>query len=476
MQTNHTISDAGIIFLTVEDPYSRITRSISKCEYSAIGFYAPSTSTGVLKVIVTLVDLFGVEKPTWLSSGCTLDKLIHNPLVTRLAVRPLKVSSNDHKTIKSAQSRFRACICRGIEMVKKPTPEETVFSLFGFTPKQGKASVVTGIDLVNQVITLYGAIDKIQPGNSISLSTLDELHRVRQHPDPLSVIGMMGMPFAYGEESVDISSYIVDTELFGEMKEIPLPKHDPSLVETAKQKTLDLYRPELIKSLSTFVDLLLTHPDFFSCVLKRLKAGQKLAETSEKILLDSLSSFSDTSEQVLSCLYSGNIDEIKNLLGKIHHDYFSSCLYLDKEPKNWGIEAPKIKKEADLEELKNWTQELILLSQASQTQIRPICIDMTRLVAIVNRLTHSDLSAPSKNLGKIPAFLDWSSGEDISLERRLQSGKVIYLDKRRPELENLSSEELIEISHSLNELDESYDHLREAVCNQLSSLHDVGSY
>ncbi len=471
--------DAGIIFVSVEDPYSRLTRSISKCEYSAIGFYAPSTSTGVLKIIVTLVDLFGVEKPTWLSSGCTLDRLIKNPLVTRLAIKPLRINSEDSHKIRSAQSKFRACICRGTEMVKKPSLEETIFSLFGYRPN-GSHPCVTGIDLVNQVITLYGEMDRIHPGSSISLSTLDELQKIRDHPDQLSVIGMMGLPFSYGDEAVDISSYIVDTNLFGDLIEIPLPQHNPLIVEAEKQKMLNLYRPYLTKGLSTFVDLLLTRPDFFVCVTKLLKAGRKFAQSSEKILYQTLLNFSEISEDVLVFLTSlqekGNYDreELNQIKDRLEQEYFTSCLYLDKEPKiissseckDANITSP------ELEALKNWTQQLVDSVKANETSCRPAIVDMSQLVSLVNKLTHSEITLPQ--FKKTPALLEWSSSEKYSpSQHNLRSGKTIYLDRYSPNLDALSSDDLIELSSHLNSLDESYDSLREAVSQQLTSLHDI---
>lgn len=454
--------DAGIIFLSVEDPYSRLIRSISKCEYSAIGFYASSTSTGVLKIIVTLVDLFGVEKPTWLSSGCTLDRLVNNPLVTRLAIKPLS-----HNT-KPAQSKFRACICRGSEMVKKPSLQDTIFSLFGYYPDGISRTCVTGIDLVNQVITLYGAMDKIQPGSTMSLSALDELHKSKEHFDYLSVIGMMGLPFVNGEENVDISSYIVDTNLFGKLVEIPLPTHEHLVLEEEKRKALELYRPYLIKGLSTFVDLLLTHPDFFACVTKRLKAGQKLAQNSEKIMLETLLNFSETSEEILGFLASLDSKEVEKIRSRLSKDYFTTCLFLNKQPQ-YHTSDMYDNKCTTLDELKEWTQHLVASVETNASQCHPVKVDMTSLISIVNRLTDADISVPA--IKKTPSFLDWS--RDTSSSCPLTSGKVIYLDRHKPQLEMLSSCDLIEIAKHLNSLDESYDCLRESVADQLTSLHDI---
>jgi len=468
--------DAGIIFVSVEDPYSRLTRSISKCEYSAIGFYAPSNSTGVLKIIVTLVDLFGVDKPTWLNSGCTLDKLIENPLVTRLAIKPLRVASKDPQKIRSAQGKFRACICRGTELVKKPTLEETIFSLFDYRPNGSSRPCVTGIDLVNQVVTLYGEIDKIQPGAAISLSTLDELQRAQDQLDQLSVIGMMGLPFAYGDENVDISSYIVDTNLFGELVEIPLPKRDPLLVEAEKQRMLDLYKPYLIKGLSAFVDLILNHPGFFACVSERLKAGRKLAENSRKILFDIILGFSEVSEEILTFFSTLNKNDfpdsrkLEDIKDRLEKEYFTSCLYLNKEPRLRQNSCPRNSCH-DLADLKNWVQQVISSAESSETHYHPIVVDMASLVSIVNRLTQSDLSLP--NIKKTPSFLLWSEEKRESCQHKLQSGKVIYLDRNHLDLDRLSNDELVEVSYHLNSLDESYDSLREAVSDRLSSLHDV---
>lgn len=479
---DHTIYGyAGIIFVSVEDPYSRIVKSISKCEYSAIGFYAPSTSTGVRKIIVTLVDLFGVEKPTWLSSGCTLEKLITNPLITRLAIKPLKISTTDEREINSAQSKFRACICRGVELVKKPTSEETIFSLFGYQSPDKSQHCVTGIDFVNQVISLYGAFDKIQPGSTISLTALEELRKVKSNPDQLSVISMMGLPFGNGEESIDISSYIVNNSLFDDLVEIPLPQHSQHLVEQEKKKMLNLYRPHLIDGMKTFIELLLTHPDFFNTVLKRMKAGQKISETSDKILLETLISCNAVTDETLSLLsklaggQGVERKEIKAIHHKLEKEYYTSCLFIGKEPILHYEEVADVDSTASaIEELKSWTQQLIKAAGRSETYSHPVCVDMGHLVSLVNQITSSKLNLPSVN-HQTPAMLYWNNNSSEYCQK-LGNGKTLYLNRYTPHLDSLTSDELIEISEQLSSLDDNYESLREAVADQLSSLHDVDEF
>lgn len=497
----NNITGAGIIFVSCEDPYSRLTRSISKCEYNAIGFYAPSNSTGVMKIIVTLVDLFGVEKPTWLNSGCTLDKLINNPLVTRIAIKPLKTTPDNEK---AAQSKFRACICRGTETVKKPTPEEAIFSLFNYHPDNAKTihsstsqthdelrvrstrACTTGVDLVNHVITLYGAIDKIQTGTSISLSTLDEIKKLQETPDEISIIGMMGLPFAYDDDCVDISTYIVETNLFGDLVEISLPPRNPLQVEEEKRKLLNISKPYLIKGLSTFIDLILSCPDFFACVLKRFKSGKRFGETSEKILLETFVGFSDVMQETIAFLTDiqekdGKIDERKliEIRDRLEKEYYTINLYLGHDPNLTLISSNKKKEEEEekrnrhLEELKSWLQDIITRVEGNDSYHHPTVINMAQLITIVNRLTNENFNVAQ--IKKTPAFLHWDvkTMKDNPDRYQLKSGKTIYLTCNSTNLDGLTQEELIEISKYLNYADERYDSLREAVAHHLTMLHDV---
>lgn len=491
----NNITGAGIIFVSCEDPYSRLTRSISKCEYNAIGFYAPSNSTGVMKIIVTLVDLFGVEKPTWLNSGCTLDKLINNPLVTRIAIKQLKINPEHEK---AAQSKFRACICRGTEIVKKPTPEEAIFSLFNYHPNNSintsrscakdirdeqnmSRPCITGVDFVNHVITLYGAIDKIQTGTSISLSTLDELKKLQEIPDEISFIGMMGLPFSYDDDCIDISTYIVETNLFGDLVEISLPQRNPIQVEEEKRRLLNISKPYLIKGLSTFIDLILSCPDFFACVLKRFKSGKRFAEASEKMLLEILTGFSNITQETITFLTDiqqrdNKIDKRKliEIRDRLEKEYYTINLYLGRDPE---VTSNKRKEEEEeknqhLKELKSWLDDVITRVERNDTYHHPLAINMSQLISIVNRLTDENYNVTQ--FKKTPAFLHWDvkTMKDNPDRYQLKSGKTIYLTCNSTNLDGLTQEELIEISRYLNYVDERYDSLREAVTNRLIMLHD----
>lgn len=468
--------DAGIILVAIEDPYSRLVQSISKCEYSAIGFYAPSTSTGVPKIIVTLVDFFNVETPSWLCSGYTLDKLIHNPLVTRLAFKPLRLQEGANYSREIA--RFRACICRGIGMVKKPTPEESIFALFGYNGPNQLGKCITGIDLVNQVISLYGAMDKIQPGSIPSLNSWEELKTSRESPDQLDVIGMMGLPFAYGNNLVDISSYLVDTNLFGQLIEIALPKHNPNYVAAEKQKMLQLLRPNLIKGLSTFVDLLLTQPDFLACVITRLQDGKRFAQASQRILLETLLSFSEVSADVLALLETIPIDDkeatfiakITQVKTRLEQEYFTACLYLNSGEEERSTTTNKEQLFSGILGLKAWMQQVVIQTSTWDSQPQPVNVDMATLTSLINQVSGSNFTLSYE---PTPAILNWKKKDTTPYRHQFKSGRVIYLDRTNPHLDTFTSRELTEIASQLNYFDESYDYLRNAVANQLALLHNV---
>ena len=57
---------SGLIFIRSDDPISRIIMSITKQDYSFIGFYYDTKFfNGELKTIVILLDIFGLKKPQW---------------------------------------------------------------------------------------------------------------------------------------------------------------------------------------------------------------------------------------------------------------------------------------------------------------------------------------------------------------------------------------------------------------------------
>ena len=79
---------AGIILISSNDPISTLTRSIIKQEFTSIGFYYNSSITGIQKIQLIIVDIFGVKTPDWLNPNDSIDDIINNPLINNIAIYP----------------------------------------------------------------------------------------------------------------------------------------------------------------------------------------------------------------------------------------------------------------------------------------------------------------------------------------------------------------------------------------------------
>ena len=83
--------EAGLIYVRFEDPVSQWVMALSHHDYSAIGFYWPSTAAGKSELLVVLIDAFRLSSPSWIQPrGITLDELRRRPEVSRLARRKLQ--------------------------------------------------------------------------------------------------------------------------------------------------------------------------------------------------------------------------------------------------------------------------------------------------------------------------------------------------------------------------------------------------
>lgn len=84
-------AEAGLIYVRFEDPVSQWVMALSHHDYSAIGFYWPSTATGKLETLIVLIDAFRLSSPNWISPrGITLEEIRRRPNVSRLARRKLQ--------------------------------------------------------------------------------------------------------------------------------------------------------------------------------------------------------------------------------------------------------------------------------------------------------------------------------------------------------------------------------------------------
>lgn len=481
-------SSAGIILIAAEDPLNRLTMAITKQEYSSIGFYCPSTASGRLEILVFVVDVFGTGTPSWLFPGYTLENLLDNNLVTKVAVkklRPLLKSGSTHIDVdatKKLHTNFRAAIATVMNANSgKESVLEALYQLFGH-PVDNPSRSLTAIEMVNRVIMMIGAWDKV-PNVHNHNHHHSSKHRLSMEIQPnsegkVSIISMLGVPFMQQEvknPSVAnklIQSYIVENALFGNLMQIPLPHRSPAAVELARNEALNVYRPYLIKIFSTFIDELLRNPSFFNTVLRGVNQGLRWEAAEQKIVEDILVGLVDSCVQLSGFLRSSvakgsvNYSQVQSILESTQESLQKASLIVqipEKPIHKKNLSAP-IQPKKELAEMVN------LVIKAIENGETPV-MNLNKLITITNSLNDGSYPIVKPYKSKKSYGAVFTTDNILQVPIVLSSGQRIRLPLSGASLGEFNLEQLKEIANFLEETKDSrLDGLRVEVAKRIADL------
>lgn len=501
---------AGIILISSNDPISTLTRSIIKQEFTSIGFYYNSSITGIQKIQLIIVDIFGVKTPDWLNPNDSIDDIINNPLINNIAIKKLKPIYNSDGSIdqlktKLLKSNFRSVIAEVISLSSGYSIRESIAQLFGYNLKLSDNSdkkCMTAIEMVNKVIYLLGKWDDVPENNSINLNTLESL----KPPDiensnakaKVQLMGYIGSSFNQQFipnptiHNKQIQSYIVPNKLFDDLLYLTLPKHDAVSEELSIINSLNIYKSYITKSISIFIDMLLLDQEFFRVVLSGIHEG-KLRYNFELPLLKEL--FKDSifnHHSTINTLFSSSPISSEQFLSFIKNLHLDISKYNTIFNDNLILSTP-IPPSSD--------KSLILCSSSFSSSISTIHSTLSSLInnistnnqpffdlnLIINSFNNI-LSSTNSNLTPLPIINDNTSYNIIpspiiasintnfndKLPFSLSSGQKIYIPLRNPDLSSFDRSILLEIlqliDHTISSDNQyKYDHIRSLIVNELSS-------
>lgn len=497
------LTDAGIILVTSEDPLSRAIMSITKQEFSSIGFYYKSSVSGSNRVQIVIVDVFGVKTPEWIKSGDTLDDLIHNPLIAQIAVKGLRDvidksgKINVEKT-KELHMLFRSSIAEVTSTCGEPSMREALSQIFGYRIEPAiHNNINTAVEMVNRVIQKMGKWDDVPQDNTIIMNKyeppeenkIDASAKVKL----LEYFGSALHQYSVknpGVSNKQIQSYIVPNKLFGDLYYVKLPERNSLIKELALSEAIKHHRPYLTQAISTFVEMLLLDNEFFTIVLKginetRSKQDNERLKTILKDVIDDHSV-----NKILDWISSGkiNVPELKTLITETQNKYTHiNSIISDSNSENLTTmdlpDLPDVNDEILLvtstNEFNNALKDLYTsVSNAVQSVNKgdTICIELNSLIDTTNTLLklsqtkYTPLSKPCENTSYQSIV---STSGDTKIPITLRSGEKVVIPLVNPSLEEYDREMLLEILEILDILPDSpeshkYDRLRSCIAKELS--------
>ena len=204
---------AGLIYLSCQDPISRIFH-LAGDKINYIGFYALSSSTGIRKSIVTIINTRTMTRPAWFPIGSTLEQLAVHPLVCSLTIRPIR---NNHLL---NLTKLSTAIVNSLDMLPQPRLQEVIDSIIS------DQKIVSGYDFINYTLACYESKEK------------------------LPEIGAN-----------------LDSDLFSDSLEIQIPTHSAAYIEEFYRNALSVDQENVVSLVS---QMLSANPSLFRSEIKDL--------------------------------------------------------------------------------------------------------------------------------------------------------------------------------------------------------------
>jgi len=490
------LDDCGLIFVSSSDALSKLVLGITKQEFSSVGFYYHCNMNGRPNINVILIDLF---RSCVTEKEITLDQLLRNPLLNAVAVKRLKPISTDgvideYKT-RQHQANFRSAIAAAVSSKNaRLSMRDWLLQLFGHTNSNNGS----GIGLVNSVVRRLGKTDLISPSDTISLNTLRRLDMIPSTPD--EVMGVIASGMNQMSSGCQISSYVVDNPLFGDLLFLRLPNIPSNVREEALRNSAKVQGPLLSQAFNEFMDLLFNDPSFFNTIVEGIREGRSRLDNNIRTLKEALEISADNRvhdlQRVVNLIISGKVDssQLQQILTDANDDRLQISKIEGFKQKPDLISIPSMDPNLNVAmvgELKNLGIEksIINLHQI----VSEVCkqarsgttsfLDINRLIEHTNILS-SSLGIPLNDIDPLPEDTSFSvvasSSSSISEEASitLSSGDEVIIPLRGCDLSSVERSILLDIlavlDDSMDSVDSSeysaYDSLRSKITEQLSSM------
>lgn len=497
------LDDSGLIFITRRDPISRLVVSITKQEFSCIGFYYVSRISRSMTVNVILVSPL---EPTTTS---TIDDLLADPLVTSIAIKKLRpiVGGNgklDLTKTKQLHDDFRLAIANLISNNDHPSLKDRIFQLFGYP----NAKNIVGVDIINSVIRKIGRWSEVpkQKHSSQESWSVQDI-RGSTLADRAEFIGCLGSSLNQQHTGQgQIHSYITSNSLFEDLCYVRLNQHQQKTIDAAMDKIVKVQEPYLGAIFTEFIHLVFSDEKFFASILQGFKEGRSKDQELQQTLIQALQCSSESRIGDLSWisrnLVRGELplQDLQSLLRDANEDHqalvdwFTSLHLEQRQPlqtpipkfdtdnKVWIRTGKASIQDDQLSANIHQLHQLVSKVVNSANEDSQAYLDLNTLIECTNSLILAS-NQPIQPIAKIPDESSYSivgiggaesakTNGDVVV--RLDRGDEVYIPLYGANLAIFERNELLEILETLDSDIEmsintqSYDNLRARITQELA--------
>lgn len=509
----HDLPDCGLIFISTDDSTALVVKAITKQNFSTIGFFYKTNVSGSVEVKVILVDVYRFTVSNWLGQGASLRDILENNLVNNVAIKGLRPIFDDsgeidERATQNLYSEFRQAIALVIRNGTETSLREIICQVFGYqvdSPTTG----VTPVEMVNRVIASIGKEHQIPQDSSFSAEAIESLKGPAILGNDVASKGKMMQILAanFNQQEIDdpsvanklIQSYIVENDLFDDLRNLPLPPRDPNKVRQEQEATAILQSDYMAAAVSQFVKMLIHDQGFYQTVVAGFNETRMLDRKKEVNFRHSILDLADDSKELakllLRWIHKGEADycELLSLISKL--DDTRECIadrhniYLSERTKLPIIDRSKmllLRKDhhrchdsrylvGAFLALRDQVNETLSEIQHSSDYDDPV-ININQMVKNINDMGEA-LGLSVKQLCPIPgeysqkAIINITGSKEHHLPLKLKCGKSISLPLHGANLDHFDRQTLLEILEVLDvtaSADYRFDPLRRQITYHLA--------
>lgn len=484
------VCGVGLVLVHKDDLINNFVLAVTKQSYSLIGFYYTSRSTGRTRAHVILSDINGIVSSQF-NRNYTIESLIKDPLTSKLAIRKLKPVYDesgcvDDEATKKRDGYFKAKIAEVAAKGHNQSIENWIKQLIGYDQiSVSKGS--TNVGLVNKVLLETGNWDKLSKSvpktKSVPRTDLDDIPDTSEGKNKLfTILGNHLNQNVPSEPNIShsiLNAYLVDNNILEPIQYLNLPPRNKVTLRLAQEKSIKNHRDFLTKAVSTFVQLTIEDPIFFSYIIKGINSNVKHQPRGQfqQNLIKMIDCSNDVVTDLVNMIQSGYIDKnrIDQDLKRYGDKLLTNLSSLNLEPKNLpGLPSKMSSRLIIVEdnlEPSNYDYNINLLGQ----ELRKISTDLNNnstpiininlLIQYYNnvvklrpydRIEPIEPATTKKSHG---AIVTTGSTEEVKIE--LTTGKRILLPLVGYDLSKYSRQELQEILKFVNIISDRQPEYRE---------------
>lgn len=243
---------AGIVLIQSRHPMDCLVAQIFKSKFSQIGFICPSMASGSRQQLVYLIDLFGqITGPNSspVTMNYTLDKLVKDPLISKVVVRRLKLNMNQ-------QSQWAIAVASTLTGIKRPSFDQFIYKILGYTRNTDK--ILTGLDAVTIALAKIG----IQLPNEYPLSpSMGNKTAIGTDNQGMgSLLSWLGSSIISGDQRMNLYMQLVN--YFEPAEEIPTIEGNTEIIERQLAHLIPRYQDIIVDGFQLVLNSMRSNPDF----------------------------------------------------------------------------------------------------------------------------------------------------------------------------------------------------------------------